>query len=72
MHPYYPDFILKFEHNRYVILEIKGQTKDQDKAKWAAANDWVRAVNTNGNFGTWEFKVLTDPKDLFDILSGKH
>lgn len=69
VHTYYPDFILKFENNRYVILEIKGQTKDQDKEKWSAANDWVRAVNTNGNFGTWNFKVLTDTNELHDILN---
>ena len=67
-HTYYPDYIIKFEGNRHLILEVKGRTKEQDKAKWQAAKEWVGAVNTNGNFGAWEFKVLDDPKDLFDAV----
>ncbi len=65
---YYPDFIVKFEGNRYLILEVKGQTTDQDKSKWQALKEWVTAVNAGGDFGTWEFKVLDDPEDLFDIV----
>ncbi|PIP74853.1 MAG: type III restriction endonuclease subunit R, partial [Candidatus Levybacteria bacterium CG22_combo_CG10-13_8_21_14_all_35_11] len=45
---YYPDYIIKFEGDRYLILEIKGQTTDQDKAKWQAAKEWVAAVNVDG------------------------
>ena len=51
-----------------LILEIKGQKTDQDKAKWQAAKEWVHAVNLNGNFGIWEFKVLDDPKNLFEVV----
>ena len=65
---YYPDYIIKFESNRHLILEIKGQTTEQDKAKWQAAKEWVNAVNANGSFGTWEFKVLDDPKNLFEVV----
>ncbi len=68
VHTYFPDFLLRFEGERYVILEVKGQKKEQDKAKWAAAEEWVRAVNAQGGFGQWEFKALEDPKDLFEIL----
>jgi type III restriction enzyme len=67
-HTYYPDFLIKFEGNRHIILEVKGQELEQDRAKWAAAEEWVNAVNLNGNFGTWEFKVLDDPKNLFEIV----
>ncbi len=67
-HTYYPDYIIKFKNDRYLILEVKGQTKGKDKAKWQAANEWVRAVNENGNFGKWEFKVLDDIRNLFDIV----
>ena len=65
---YFPDFIIKFEGKRHLILEIKGQITDQDKAKWQAAKEWVNAVNVNGSFGTWEFKVLDDPKELFEVV----
>lgn len=67
-HTYYPDFIIKFNNNRHLILEVKGQEKEQDRAKWAAAEEWVQAVNSNGSFGTWEFAVLKDPKDLFELV----
>lgn len=67
-HTYYPDFLIKFEGNRHIILEVKGQELEQDRAKWAAAEEWVKAVNLNGNFGTWEFKVLDDPKNLFETV----
>ncbi|MDD5555134.1 MAG: DEAD/DEAH box helicase family protein [Candidatus Pacebacteria bacterium] len=67
-HTYYPDYIVKFKDNRHIILEVKGQTKEQDKAKWQAAKEWVEAVNENGNFGKWVFKVLDDPKNIFDIV----
>ena len=66
---YFPDFIIKFDDNRYLILEVKGQTKEQDKSKWQAAKEWVAAVNADGKFGKWEFKVLDDPKNIFDVVS---
>lgn len=65
---YYPDYVIKFENTRHLILEIKGQATEKDNAKWLAAREWVNAVNATGNFGTWEFKVLEDPKDLFEIV----
>ncbi|NQU77105.1 type III restriction endonuclease subunit R, partial [Candidatus Falkowbacteria bacterium] len=68
IHTYYPDYIIKFKNNRHLILEVKGQIKEQDKAKWQAAKEWVKAVNANDNFGKWEFKVLDDPKNLFEVV----
>ncbi|MBI3753873.1 MAG: hypothetical protein HY266_07540 [Deltaproteobacteria bacterium] len=65
---YYPDYIIKFESNRHLLLEIKGQTTEKDKAKWQALKEWVHAVNASGNFGVWEFKVLDDPKNLFEVV----
>jgi len=68
LHAYFPDFIIKFKDNRYLILEIKGQKTDQDDAKWSAAQEWVRAVNLDGNFGKWEFKTLEKPSDVFEVV----
>ena len=67
-HTYYPDYIIKFKNDRYLILEVKGQTKEQDKAKWQVAKEWGEAVNVNGNFGKWRFKALDDLKDIFNIV----
>ncbi len=68
LHSYFPDFIIKFVDNRYLILEVKGQKKDQDDAKWSAAQEWVKAVNINGNFGKWVFKTLEKPSDVFEVV----
>ncbi len=68
-HTYYPDFILKFDGNQHLILEVKGQKTEQDKAKWAAVKEWVTAVNADGNFGSWAFAVLENPTDLFKVIN---
>lgn len=68
---YYPDFMMRFTNDRYMILEVKGQALEQDKVKWLAVKEWVSAVNAAGTFGQWEFKVLDDPKNLFEVL-GAH
>ena len=71
VHSYYPDFIIKRRDNKYLILELKGNRlkEEQDKEKWKAAEEWVEAVNRNGNFGTWTFKVLYDPKDIWEVMT---
>jgi type III restriction enzyme len=68
VHTYYPDFIIRFKNDRHLILEVKGQKKEQDNAKWQATEEWVKAVNALGVFGNWEFKVLNDPKNLFEVV----
>jgi len=68
VHTYYPDFIIKFKDDRHLILEVKGQKKEQDNAKWQATKEWVKAVNALSVFGSWEFKVLDDPKNLFEVV----
>ena len=67
-HTYYPDFILRFDHNRYVIIEVKGQQTDQDTIKHEYAQEWVKAVNAEGSFGKWDFVVLRNLNDIFEIL----
>jgi type III restriction enzyme len=33
LHTYFPVYIIKFEHGRPLIVEIKGQKRDRDTAK---------------------------------------
>ena len=68
LHTYYPDYIIRFQNDRHLIVEVKGRTKEQDQAKWVAAKEWVRAVNASKKFGTWEFKVLDDLKNIFEVI----
>jgi len=67
-HTYYPDFIVKLENDRYLIVEVKGIERDKDKAKWNAAQEWVTAINATEKSGTWSFSVLKDPDDIYTVL----
>jgi type III restriction enzyme len=69
---YLPDFLVDIDvgEGRRVklILEIKGQADEQDRAKQAAAMQWVRAVNNHAGFGRWEYRLCRDPHDLVKDL----
>lgn len=65
---YYPDFIIKFGEDRYLILEVKGQKDAQDEAKWLATEEWVKGVNAHGSFGNWEFNVIEKLEDLYEVV----
>jgi hypothetical protein len=43
---------------------MKGLETEQDRAKWAAALQWVRAVNSHGGFGFWDYRMCRDPNAL--------
>lgn len=70
-HPYRPDFLVRLdapEGEINVIVEVKGQEREQDRAKYEAAKKWVRAVNHHGGFGTWAFMVCKEPNRLGQML----
>jgi type III restriction enzyme len=65
VHHYRPDFLVRVdlgeERDATVILELKGFEDEKDRAKWAMAQKWVRAVNHHGGFGLWGHVVCKDP-----------
>jgi type III restriction enzyme len=65
---YRPDFIVKLRDGRFLILEVKGQETFQDKVKRDALEEWAKAVNQDGSFGTWLFAVSKDPADIEGLL----
>jgi type III restriction enzyme len=71
---YVPDFLarVKLDDGREVtvIIEVKGMEREQDRAKYAAAEKWVRAVNHHGGFGVWAYLVCKDPNRLGQMLAG--
>jgi len=69
-HTYTPDYLVRLANGLTLILEIKGQEREQDRQKHAAARRWVTAVNNAGQFGRWEFVVCTDTADLPATLAG--
>ncbi len=65
---YYPDFIIKLQNGEFLILETKGQDSYLARTKRAYLQEWVKAVNNHGGFGTWHEAVSFTPNDLSEIL----
>lgn len=60
-HEYFPDFIVRLGDNdeRFLILETKGYDP-LTEVKEQAAQRWVRAVNADRGFGSWQYEVVRD------------
>lgn len=63
-----PDYLVRLGNGKTLVLEIKGQDSDQNKAKRAALAEWVAAVNAKGGFGVWCWDVAFQPVEVYDIL----
>ena len=63
-----PDFLVRLTNGNHLVLEVKGQDTQQDRTKREFLDEWVRAVNAHGGFGTWKWAVSMNPADLKGIL----
>lgn len=63
------DFLIRLANGKTLVLEIKGEDSDQNKAKRAALDLWVKAVNERGGFGVWCWDVAFEPSHVDDIVS---
>jgi hypothetical protein len=63
-HAYIPDFLVRLSNDMTLVLEVKGQEDEQDRAKHQAAQRWVSAVNRWGTLGWWDFHVCRNPQML--------
>lgn len=68
---YIPDFIIRLTNGTMLVLEIKGEDSEKNRTKRRFLDEWVRAVNSHGGFGHWEWDVSFDPSGLSDVLQ-KH
>jgi type III restriction enzyme len=75
MRRYLPDFLVRLDTGAeplHLVLEMKGQRDESDKAKAQTARDlWVPGVNALGGYGLWAFAEFTDPyttEDEFKAL----
>lgn len=69
-HDYNPDFIIKYkgESERYLILETKG-FDPLAEVKAAAAQRWVSAINAEGSYGTWDYRIARKPTEVNAAIS---
>jgi hypothetical protein len=61
---YQPDFVVRLLNGITLILEVKGQVRDDTDSKHQGAKRWVSAVNNWGKLGRWDFHVCKDPQML--------
>ncbi len=66
---YVPDFLVRLRNGKTLVLEIKGQQSDQNRAKAASMRAWVEAVNSKGGFGVWCCDVAYEMAKIQDIVA---
>lgn len=64
-----PDFLIRLTNGKTLVLEIKGEDSEQNRAKRAALDTWVKAVNTRAGFGAWAWDVAFEPATIPDIIA---
>jgi len=65
---YIPDYLIKLNNGKTLLLEVKGQVTEQEEAKWSATRKLIAAINSKKSFGQWEFEVVTDMAKVQDVL----
>ena len=69
MRSYFPDFVIKYEGNKYLLLEIKGKEREQDQTKWESAKLWCESLNTDkDSWGEWQFRVVKNKPTIKDLI----
>jgi len=66
-----PDFLIRLANGKTLVLEIKGEDSEQNRAKSEALGTWVKGVNEKGGFGCWCWDVAFKPVHIHDIIQ-KH
>ena len=66
---YIPDFLIRLANGKTLVLEIKGEDTEQNRAKLAAMRAWVEGVNAKGGFGRWCCDVAYEMAKIQDILA---
>ncbi|MCZ6803686.1 MAG: DEAD/DEAH box helicase family protein [Proteobacteria bacterium] len=65
---YVPDFLIRLANGKTLVLEIKGQDSEQNRAKRSALDIWVKGVNEKGGFGEWCWDVVFEPAQIYDKI----
>lgn len=66
---YLPDFLIRLDNGKTLILETKGQETRRDKEKRKALSEWVSAVNSMSEYGEWCNDVSYNIADVDGIIA---
>ena len=70
-HYYYPDFLIRLDNEKILVLETKGQDNPQVQAKRNALSEWIEAVNSLKEYGEWRSDISFNIADVDGII-GKY
>ena len=65
---YTPDFLVRLDNGKTLILETKGRETEKDRAKRSALSEWVQAVNETHEYGEWCHDVSFSIADVDGII----
>jgi len=65
---YIPDFLIRLVSGKTLVLEVKGEDSEQDRAKRSALDAWVKAVNATRGFGVWCASVVFEMSKVHDAI----
>ncbi|MBQ8619220.1 MAG: DEAD/DEAH box helicase family protein [Clostridia bacterium] len=68
---YIPDYLIRLDNGKILVLETKGQETQRDKEKRKALAEWIQTVNSMGEFGHWCNDVSYNVADVDGIIA-KH
>ncbi len=66
---YIPDFLVRLDRDRTLVLEVKGDPMEIDYSKEKYLKEWIEAVNSHGGFGRWSCDMYKPGDDLNRILA---
>ena len=66
---YIPDFLVRLDRDRTLVLEVKGDPMEIDYSKEKYLKEWIEAINTHGGFGRWSCDMYKPGDDLTRILA---
>lgn len=67
-HKFRPDYLIRLRSGANLVLEIKGQNTPPDETKRRYLDEWAKAVNEHGGFGTWKTGLCLNPSDLLTVI----
>ena len=66
---YTPDFLIRLQNGKTLVLETKWQETLKDKEKRKALAEWIAAVNALGEYGQWCNDVSYNVADVNGIIN---
>jgi type III restriction enzyme len=66
---YYPDFLVKLDNGKTLVLETKGQDSLEVQEKRKALEEWIETVNSLKEYGQWCSAISYNIADVDGIIS---